>query len=105
MEVTAASYAQETSTGSNECFLSLSGSDKIDFWILGIPFMRQWYTTFDYENNSMGFVRNPDFQSNEEDDSAEEELGEAQWYDYVSVAGGVSLSVSVFVYLYLNGKL
>lgn len=104
MEVTAASYALETSTGSNECFLSLSGSDQIDFWILGIPFMRQWHTTFDYEDNLMGFFRNPNFQSNEEDDS-DEEFGEAQWYDYASVAAGVSLSISVFVYLYLTGKL
>ena len=97
MEISPSSYTIQTGTNTDECFVCLRHDEELDFWSLGLPFMRQWYTVFDYEENTMGFVRHPDFESVVEDDVIDQE---ALWYDYVSVAGGFTFSVGVIYYLY-----
>jgi len=39
------------------CIGGIVGADNLEFWILGDLFMRNVYTTFDFENTRVGFAR------------------------------------------------
>jgi len=47
----------EDSTGNEECMLGLQGIDVgFPLWILGDPFLRQYYTVWDSDNTRVGFA-------------------------------------------------
>ena len=60
MEVNPFTYASETTrTGKTACDLMIR-NNTADTWIIGIPFIRNYYTIFDADNSRLGFVPHND---------------------------------------------
>ena len=88
IEVQPAAYAIPTSLGSDQCFICLTPSSVLNFWVLGSTFIRQWYVIFDYEQNRFGFIRPP--------------RSDLTWWTYLAYGIAYIFPASVFYYLWIQ---
>ena len=98
LEVTPENYSIELGNDvCSPCF----GSYNIDYWILGEAFLRDWYVVHDYDNSRFGFTRLPGSGLTAPEPVVEPGV-EINWRGILSVTWGISFSLAVFVYVWLN---
>lgn len=92
-------YLGDDTEGNGICMICLLEYNSIDYWTLGVPFMRDWYIVHDYETDKIGFTRLPG-----SDLPMPEIVNPETIYapGYLSVVWGLAFSFGVFYYVWKN---